>query len=222
MSLKSLYKLLDNWVSKNANGKYYSDDFIEEKEENLIVGDSYGIQQNRKEIFSFIKTVAKNKNKNICLEIGIGHAGSTHFIFRQLFKKTITIELDKNRVFDFRDRLTNYYGKYVLDDGKSHFIYGSSSDTQSVLKIVNFLKNKKIDLLFIDGSHYFKDVLTDWLIYKNFVSKGGLIAFHDCNNRINNDAGVPKLISYIKKNEKKIKMKKIIYSKNMGIAYYFV
>jgi hypothetical protein len=144
MSLKSLYKLLDNWVSKNANGKYYSDDFIEEKEENLIVGDSYGIQQNRKEIFSFIKTVAKNKNKNICLEIGIGHAGSTHFIFRQLFKKTITIELDKNRVFDFRDRLTNYYGKYVLDDGKSHFIYGASSDTQSVLKIVNFLKNKDI------------------------------------------------------------------------------
>ena len=61
MSLKSLYKLLDNWVSKNANGKYYSDDFIEEKEENLIVGDSYGIQQNRKEIFSFIKTKYINK-----------------------------------------------------------------------------------------------------------------------------------------------------------------
>jgi predicted O-methyltransferase YrrM len=222
MNLINIYKSLDHWVSINANGKYYSDDFIEEKEENLIVDESYGIQQNRKEIFSFIKTLLKKKQRNICLEIGIGHVGSTHFLFRHLFKKTITIELDKNRVFDFRDRLTKYCNKYVLDDGKSHFVYGSSSDSLTILKIINFLKNKKIDLLFIDGSHIFKDVLTDWLIYKNFVANRGIIAFHDCNNRINNDGGVPKLINFIKKNDKKIKIRKIVYSKNMGIAYYFV
>ena len=218
--LKGIYKSLDDWVSKNANGKYISDNFVDKKDEDLIVGDSYGIQQSRNEIFAFIKEIIKKK-KNICLEIGIGHAGSTHFLFRNIFKKTITIELEKSRVFDFRDRINNYYKKYVLGDGKSHFVFGLSSDPTTVLKIATFLKKKKLDLLFIDGSHNFKDVLTDWLIYKNFVNKNGIIAFHDCNNNVNGSGGVPQLIEYIKKKEN-IKFKKIVYSRVMGIAYYIV
>jgi hypothetical protein len=217
--LSKVYLSLDDWVSKNGNGKYFSNDFITKEEDDLILNESYGIQQNRKEIFSFIKEITKIEKRNICLEIGLGHSGSTHFLFRHIFKKTITIELDKNRIFDFRDRLTKYYKRYVLDDGKSHFVYGASSDSNNVSKIVNFLKNKKVDLLFIDGSHYFKDVLVDWLIYKNLVNKNGIVAFHDCNSQVN-DAGVPKLIKFIKKNYKDIKIKKIVYSKNMGIAYY--
>lgn len=220
IDLQNIFNSLDNWVSKCGNGKYIPDNFIDEKDENLIVGDSYGIQQSRKEIFAFTKEIIKRK-RNICLEVGIGQAGSTHFLFRHIFKKTITIELEKNRVFDFRNKLNEYHKKYVLGDGKSHFVFGLSSDTSTVQKIVNFLKNKKVDLLFIDGSHVFKDVLTDWLIYKNFVNKGGMIAFHDCNNKVNGSGGVPKLIDYIKKKEN-IKFKKIVYSKVMGIAYYIV
>jgi hypothetical protein len=114
-----------------------------------------------------------------------------------------------------------YHNKHVLSDGKSHFIYGSSSNPVCVNKVVNFLKKKKLDFLFIDGSHYFEDVLADWLIYKNFVSKNGIIAFHDCNNKINSNGGVPKLINFIKKNYR-IKIKKIVFNKFMGIAYYKV
>ena len=218
--LQTIFRHLDDWVSKNGNGKYYPDDYIEEKEEELMLVDNYGIQQNRKEIFSFVKTILKKK-RDICLEIGIGHYGSTHFLFRHIFKKTISIELQKNRIFHFRDVLNKYYGKYCLDDKRSHFVYGQSSDPTSVIKIENFLKTKKVDLLFIDGSHNFKDVFTDWLIYKNFVRKNGIIAFHDCNNNVNSDGGVPKLINLIKKKENK-KIKKIVYSKSMGIAYYFL
>ncbi len=215
---KEIFNSLDDWVSKNANGKYYPASFVDEKEDDLIVGESYGIQQNRKEIFEFVKKI---KKKNICLEIGMGHIGSTHFLFREIFKKTITIELDKERIFNFRDRLYKYHNKHILGDRKSHFIFGSSSGTETILKLVKFLKNKQIDLLFIDGSHYFKDVLADWLIYKNFVCRGGLIAFHDCNNYVNNYGGVPMLIDYVKAKEK-IKFKKIVHSRNMGIAYYTV
>ena len=219
--IKNIIKSLDKWVSTNGNGKYYPDNYIEKKEENLILEEFYGIQQNRKEILSLLKILLKKKQRKICLEIGIGHMGSTHFLFRHIFKKTITIELDKHRVFSFADRLTKFYKKHIISDGKSHFIYGSSSNPTSVSKVANFLKNEKLDFLFIDGSHYFQDVLTDWLIYKNFVSKNGIIAFHDCNNKINNNGGVPKLINFIKKNFK-IKIKKIIFNKFMGIAYYEV
>ena len=133
--LQTIFRHLDDWVSKNGNGKYYPDDYIEEKEEELILVDNYGIQQNRKEIFSFVKTVLKKK-RDICLEIGIGHFGSTHFLFRHIFKKTISIELEKNRIFHFRDVLNKYYGKYCLDDKRSHFVYGQSSDPTSVIKIL--------------------------------------------------------------------------------------
>lgn len=218
LNYKKIFNSLDDWVSKNANGKYYPASFVDEKEDDLIVGESYGIQQNRKEIFDFVKKI---KKKNLCLEIGMGHIGSTHFLFREIFKKTITIELDKERIFNFRDRLYKYHNKHILGDKKSHFIFGSSSGTETILKLVKFLKNKQIDLLFIDGSHYFKDVLADWLIYKNFVCRGGLIAFHDCNNYVNNYGGVPMLIDYVKVKEK-IKFKKIVHSRNMGIAYYTV
>ena len=55
--LQTIFRHLDDWVSKNGNGKYYPDDYIEEKEEELMLVDNYGIQQNRKEIFSFVKTI---------------------------------------------------------------------------------------------------------------------------------------------------------------------
>jgi hypothetical protein len=58
---KEIFNSLDDWVSKNANGKYYPASFVDEKEDDLIVGESYGIQQNRKEIFEFVKKIKKKK-----------------------------------------------------------------------------------------------------------------------------------------------------------------
>ena len=37
-----------------------------------------------------------------------------------------------------------------------------------------------IKLLFIDASHTYGDVKRDYLKFEPFVSKGGLIAMHDC------------------------------------------
>ena len=82
------------------------------------------------------------------------------------------------------------------------------------------LNGKKLDLLFIDGDHAYKSVLGDWLIYKSFVNKNGIIAFHDCVANDDN-FGVPKLLRKLKNFDSKIKLKKIIKSKNFGIAYYY-
>ena len=38
-----------------------------------------------------------------------------------------------------------------------------------------------IDLLFIDGGHTYKDVLTDYEAWSPFVRVGGVMAFHDAN-----------------------------------------
>lgn len=39
--------------------------------------------------------------------------------------------------------------------------------------------NRSIDFLFIDASHLYKDVLTDYKLYAPHVKKGGIIIFHD-------------------------------------------
>ena len=74
----------------------------------------------------------------------------------------------------------------MFKDMKSSFIFGSSHDPSSVEKLEKILKGKKLDLLFIDGDHNYKSVLSDWLLYKEFVVKGGIIAFDDCESNCNN------------------------------------
>ena len=39
--------------------------------------------------------------------------------------------------------------------------------------------NKPIDLLFIDGSHRYEDVLSDFYAFFPHVAEGGIVAFHD-------------------------------------------
>ena len=94
-----------------------------------------------------------------------------------------------------------------------------SSEINKIDKTI-ISNGEKLDLLFIDGDHRYKSVLCDWLLYKNFVAKKGIIAFHDC---VGNDDGfgVPRLLKKIKSFDSKIKLKKIVHSKNFGIAYYY-
>ena len=59
------------------------------------------------------------------------------------------------------------------------YIEGSSHSTETHSQLLSLLKNKKIDLLFIDGDHSYEGVKKDFDLYKSSVSKNGIIAFHD-------------------------------------------
>lgn len=43
--------------------------------------------------------------------------------------------------------------------------------------------DKKIGLLYLDGSHEFKDVQRDWECFKNFLAPGAIVVFDDYANR---------------------------------------
>ena len=219
METNNIIQELDKWVSDKGSRGY-----TEGKDEYTInysgTKPIEGIQQNRNEIKEFVEYLNDGHNSGTILEIGLGYYGSTHFLWRLMFNKTITIEHQKHRVHRFMENMNKFHKKFVLNDLKSRFIFGSSHDTSSVEKVDKILESEKLDLLFIDGDHTYKSVLCDWLLYKNFVSKGGVIAFHDC---VGNDDGygVPKFLKKIKLFDSKIKLKKIVYSKNFGIAYYY-
>lgn len=73
--------------------------------------------------------------------------------------------------------------------------------------------NKPIRLLFIDGSHEYEDVKRDFLLWEPFVSKRGIIAFHDTLGK-NSEIypGVKKFIEEYLMNSKEFKIIKIVDS----------
>ena len=222
MKTNNIIQELNKWISDKGSGGYTEgvDSYTEYYSGTKPIE---GIQQNENEIKEFVEYLNDGQNKQnngTILEIGLGYYGSTHFLWRLIFKKTITIEYQKYRVFKFTENMNKFHNRFVLNDLNSRFIFGLSHDTSSVEKLEKMLDGEKLDLLFIDGDHTYKSVLCDWLLYKNFVAKGGIIAFHDC---VANDDGygVPKFLKKIKSFDGSIKLKKIVESKNFGIAYYY-
>ena len=218
LELNRIFEKLDKWVSTNGTGNYVNKDFYENADDNYNLTENVGIQQVREEILNFSKEILKRKNRGICAEIGLGFYGSTHFLWRHIFKKVITIEYQMDRIFAFRENLNKFYSKPILNDNKSKFIFGKSNETNSIKKLFHILGDKKLDMLFIDGDHSFEGVYADYHIYSSFVKKGGIIAFHDCLNNISGE-GVFKFIKEIQKSNSKIKFNKIVHSRSLGIAY---
>lgn len=216
----SIMDKLNDWVAKHGDGNY-CDPNTDPLGNFALMPDS-GIQQERREISEFCKVLLKKKLNDTALEIGLGFHGSTHFLWRQIFKKVVSIELSNDRVRNFGANIRRYYGKWVLDDKRSSFLIGSSSDPNTVGKAYNFLK-KKVDLLFIDGDHRYGAVLADWLLYKNLVRKGGIVAFDDCVLDVPGYYDTSRLMKQMEKGEidgVKRKINRIVYSKKIGIAWY--
>ncbi len=56
---------------------------------------------------------------------------------------------------------------------------GGSEDPDVISSVKQTLDGKKIDCLFIDGCHEYKEVRADWDNYSPLVRSGGLVFFHD-------------------------------------------
>ena len=56
---------------------------------------------------------------------------------------------------------------------------GSSYADETVARVKEMLGGRPIDVLFIDGDHSYDGAKKDFLLYRQFVREGGLIALHD-------------------------------------------
>lgn len=209
---------LDRWVKQRGSGKYQRD--FEEKAR-YGVPENFGIQQVREEIQEFVG-VLLGYPRGVMLEIGLGHFGSTHFLWRLIFEHAATIEKNSARVQTFGANMALHYGKWVLDDGRSSFFYGMSNETSVVRKAFGEFRNG-IDALFIDGDHKYESALTDWLLYSPLVKLGGLVAFHDIGVAYERDRGSKGFVEDLEAGKvapgKKYGFKKIRCS-TFGIGYY--
>jgi len=220
MEINTIIQELDKWVSDKGSVGY-----TEGKDEYTInysgTKPIEGIQQNRNEIKEFVEYLFNYFNGGTILEIGLGYYGSTHFLWRMIFDKVITIENKNNRIREFGLNIQKYYGKWILDDGKSYFIHGNSNDPKTIRNLYGLVN--KIDIIFIDALHSYESVLTDWLVYSPRVRKGGIVAFHDCEKRFLNRKGVAEFIDDLESGNidgKKYEMNKIVHSIEQGICWY--
>jgi hypothetical protein len=221
---------LMDWVKVHGNGKFIDGETTPLLSmENYTIEEDYGIQQVYDEIKEFVDLLLHIKDDRYqrmtnVLEVGLGYFGSTHFLWRQLFDKTITIEMRHERIREFGKNSREYYGKWVLSDKKSAFFVGMSSNPIVVKRVYNYIqKIGWLDVLFIDGDHSYEGVLTDWLLYSPLVRKRGIVAFHDCllSEIEGGAAGFVNDLQEGKVDGVHKEIHRIVHSKYAGIAYYF-
>ena len=206
---------LDRWVKTRGNGKY-------PPKENYTapfgLPEIYGIQQNREELLEFVAYLLGKGGGGTVLEIGLGRAGSTHVLWRQIFDLVITIELDFERVNQFGTAFSSFYG--VWPDERSRFIFGDSHALSTFAKTRQCAK--QVDMVFIDGDHGGNAARADWSLYAPLVKKGGIVAFHEAAPANEN----AEVVQFLKELESEQvdgtphALTRIVKSGNQGIAYY--
>jgi cephalosporin hydroxylase len=218
----SIMAELDRWVRIRGNGKW-----VPEKDSlpipNYGLDEDYGIQQIRSEIVDFVDLLLQRSTRSI-VEIGLGYFGSTHFLWRKLFERVVSIERNHSRVLDFGKNTRDFYrGEWQLKDGKSSLVIGFSNEARVVGDIYRMFPDG-IDALFIDGDHAYNAVLQDWLLYEPLVRAGGIVAFHDIKLETLPDRGPKGFLADLAAGkidrEKRYEIREILHSSYHGIGYY--
>jgi hypothetical protein len=155
-----------------------------------------------------IRTLLGPELKNYT-EIGAYIGSSSCLLLQHNFPTNITcidpLNLHNNHFqvanISQEDLLKNNLNKNNIHNRNIDIKKNYSNDSQ-LLNDLN-TKNFRTDILFIDGSHLYQDVINDFLNYFKFVNIGGYILFDDYNDKIHGPevkTAVDYLVNLIKTN----------------------
>lgn len=174
------------------------DDF---KTENPILKKVFGsgivIQQIPSELEGLLHYLGPNKPK-VYLEIGT-LAGGTCFVFSEFMDAGgRIISIDKKPLNPIPHELRT---SLLNKNHDCNFITGDSTDDTVLDEVQRILNGFKVDLLFIDGNHYFAE--KDFQKYSPLVRRGGLVVFHDIHKTVtgpeSNTGTVPEVWKHLKR-----------------------
>jgi predicted O-methyltransferase YrrM len=131
-----------------------------------------GMHQIKTEILKFLEFLLPLKPQLIC-EIGTADGGTNFLLSQALPNVELMIGVD---LFVRNQFQLQYFSK---PSQNLVFLNGSSYALPTVQNALSVLEDRKLDLLFIDGDHNYEGVKKDFLMYRNTVKEGGVIAFHD-------------------------------------------
>lgn len=136
------------------------------------------------------------------LEIGVHRGGSVR-VWKQVFNPLLLIGVDGQITPEFE----------LIDDVEK--VEGYSQNGKIFEQVVDLLGDNLFDMVFIDGSHLYKDVKEDFELYRPLVRKGGVMVFHDVVLQGNDTCEVYQLWSELKE---KYKTKTISHLLEFGPA----
>lgn len=150
----------------------------------------YNAGQIPDEIAWFYKECIKVDPK-VVVEIGVYAGGNLKILNNLIIYNdglTVGIDLDWDK--------WKRFGSWDLDEGVSPVVLidGNSHEKSTIDRLKDILEGKEIDVLFIDGDHTYEGCKMDYDMYSPLVRKGGIIAIHDINMKLD-----PKEANPIKK-----------------------
>lgn len=114
------------------------------------------------------------------LEIGTHHGGTAAF-WCALGASTLSIDLPGGQFGGLSEedslRRNMHLAEKYLD--LFHGVLGDSHSAEMEAEVLDFIRDEKADLLFIDADHTYEGVKQDYEMYHRFVRPGGVILFHD-------------------------------------------
>lgn len=164
-------------------------------------------------LYVFDKYNLYYKKMNV-LEIGSYEGRSSFFLLKYLKKIELTC-VDTFKPF----HELNEYNKKKFDKIYRNFKKNTSKYSKKLFIVkntsFNFFKinKKKFDLIYVDGSHKYKDVLNDARRAFNCLNVNGIIIFDDFLWQINSQKKMPinALIKFLKENVGKLKILYVDY-----------
>jgi predicted O-methyltransferase YrrM len=132
--------------------------------------------------FLELAELVNTHNCGCILEIGT-FRGGTLFVLSRLADADATI-ISVDYHFSLRGKFWRIFQNplfhRLIRRGQHLFLLRRNSHKPDTLaKILEILKGRKLDLLFIDGDHSYEGVRKDFEMYMPLVRSGGLVAFHD-------------------------------------------
>lgn len=116
-----------------------------------------------------------NKKDIVYLEIGTFAGGSASLVAsNENVVNVFSIDLGQpiNKEIPLRN-----VNKFKQDNCKYEYFQGNSTNELIINQVKKEIKN--IDILFIDGSHSYEDVIKDFINYSGLVTPNGYIVFDD-------------------------------------------
>jgi predicted O-methyltransferase YrrM len=214
---------LNNFVAARGKGSFVHEEPTKlptpDLNPNYGFGKSYEhpLQQVRGEIYKFIDVLMELNERKVILQTGSGEWNGTHFLWKMMFEKVITIEIRKEII----EKIT-----YPIEE-KDFFIIGDARLPERLDQVKAITDS--LDVLFLDSNHDYNLIRDEWVLYSPLVRKGGIIAFHDALSRVNHAVNVVEFLHALKTGEldgKKYEIHTIDEAPEgmakVGIAYYFV
>jgi cephalosporin hydroxylase len=133
---------------------------------------AFKLIQIEKEITGFLSHIQEISPRIVC-EIGTKTCGNSFLLSQAIASVELFVGIDL-----FVEN-SSQFRAFARPNTKIEFFSGSSYSDEMVERVRKLLAGRKIDVLFVDGDHRYEGAKSDFLLYRQFVRDGGIIAFHD-------------------------------------------